>query len=50
MVTANYDGTIKDGITALEVLIEPLAIETLREREGMSVRSIYASLGLFISG
>lgn len=50
VVMANYDGIIKDGITALGVLIEPLAIETLREREGTSGRSIYASLGLFISG
>lgn len=50
MVTANYDGIIKDGITALEVLIEPLVMETLRDRAAMRGRSIYASLGLFISG
>lgn len=32
VVTANYDGIIKDGITALKVLIEPLAIAGI-ERE-----------------
>ena len=34
VVTANYDGIIKDGITALKVLIEPLAIADIeRERK-----------------
>lgn len=34
VVTANYDGIIKDGITALKVLIEPLAIADIEgERE-----------------
>lgn len=34
VVTANYDGIIKDGTTALKVLIEPLAIADVeRERK-----------------
>lgn len=34
MVTADYEGIIQDGITALKILIEPLATaDTERERK-----------------
>jgi len=39
VVTANYDDIRKDGITALKVLIEPLAIADI-ERERKNEREI----------
>lgn len=33
MITANYGGIIKDGITALKVLIEPLAVADIEREE-----------------
>lgn len=50
-VTANYDSIIKDGITALKVLIEPLAIadiERERKNEGEINICIFRPIYLWV--